>query len=89
VDSLDKAKEMATKVGATFPIGYGLKVLEDADKVGAYRKRRWQLMHATNSIIDSDQKVTQARYSISPIGRIVAECVTLDPRAKKRKTHGS
>jgi len=29
---------MVEKTGATFPIGYGLKVPEDADKVGAYWK---------------------------------------------------
>ena len=33
-------------------------------------------------IVDSDQKVTQARYSI---GRIVTECVTLDPRGEEEK----
>jgi hypothetical protein len=36
VDPLDKAVEMIEKTGATFPLGYGLKVPEDADKVGAY-----------------------------------------------------
>ena len=64
---------MATKVGATFTIGYGLKVPEDADKVGACQEQRRQIIHATNFIIDSDKKVTQACYSIGPIGRIVAE----------------
>ena len=37
---------MAERTGATFPIGYGLKVPQDADKVGAYSKtpqseRKW------------------------------------------------
>ena len=31
---------MAERTGATFPIGYGLKVPEDADKVGAYWEER-------------------------------------------------
>jgi alkyl hydroperoxide reductase subunit AhpC len=34
VDPLDKAKEMAERVKATFSIGYGLEVPRDADKVG-------------------------------------------------------
>ena len=38
VDPLDKAKEIVEKTGATFPIGYGLKVPDDADKVGAFGK---------------------------------------------------
>jgi len=72
VDPLDKAKEMADRVHATFPIGYGLKVPEDADKVGAYWEDRRKIIHATNFIIDSDKKVADACYSVGPIGRIVA-----------------
>ena len=40
VDPFDKAKEMVEKTSTTFPIGYGLKVPEDADKVGAYWEER-------------------------------------------------
>ena len=72
VDPLDKAKEMAQRVNATFPIAYGLKVPGDADKVGAYWEDRRKIVHATNFIIDSDKKVVDACYSIGPIGRITA-----------------
>ena len=72
VDPLDKANEMVEKTGATFPIGYGLKVPEDADKVGAYWEDRRKIIHATSFIIDSDKKVTQACFVTGPIGRIVA-----------------
>ena len=72
VDPLDKAKEMAERVHATFPIGYGLKVPEDADKVGAYWEDRRKIIHATNFIIDSNKMVVDACYSVGPIGRIVA-----------------
>jgi hypothetical protein len=40
---------MAERTGATFPIGYGLKVPEDADKVGAYWEERRGIIHATAS----------------------------------------
>jgi peroxiredoxin len=66
VDPLDKAKEMAERVKATFAIGYGLKVPEDADKVGAYWEDRRQIIHATNFIIDADKKVTQACFATGP-----------------------
>ena len=72
VDPLEKANEMAQRINATFPIGYGLKVPEDADKVGAYWEDRRKIIHATNFIIDSDKKVVDACYSIGPIGRITA-----------------
>ena len=89
VDPLDKAKEMAERVRATFPIGYGLKVPEDADKVGAYWEDRRKIIHATNFIIDSDKKLTQACYATGPIGRIVAEDALRSIQgAKKRKAQG-
>jgi peroxiredoxin len=89
VDPLDKAKEMVEKTGATFPIGYGLKVPEDADKIGAYWEDRRKIIHATNFIIDSDKKVTQACFATGPIGRIVAvDALSSITGAKKRKAQG-
>ena len=72
VDPLDKAKEMVERVHATFPVGYGLKVPDDADKVGAYWDDRRKIIHATEFIIDADKKIADACYSNGPIGRIVA-----------------
>ncbi|MPZ76237.1 MAG: redoxin domain-containing protein [Deltaproteobacteria bacterium] len=87
VDLLDKAKEMVQRVNATFPVAYGLQVPQDAEKVGAYWEERRKIIHATNFIIDSDRKVTQACYSTGPIGRIVAEdALRSIATAKKRKT---
>jgi peroxiredoxin len=90
VDPLEKAKEMVERTGATFPIGYGLTVPDDADKVGAYWEERRKIIHATNFIIDADKKVTQACFATGPIGRIVAEDALRSIRgAKKRKTQGA
>jgi alkyl hydroperoxide reductase subunit AhpC len=89
VDPFDKAKEMADRVKATFPIGYGLVVPDDADKVGAYWEDRRKIIHATNFIIGSDKKVTQACYATGPIGRIVAEDALRSIQgAKRRKAQG-
>jgi peroxiredoxin len=86
VDPLDKAKEMVERVKATFPIGYGLEVPRDTDKVGAYWEERRKIIHATNFIIDSDKGVTQACFAMGPIGRIVAEDAPRSIQgAKKRK----
>ena len=90
VDPLDKAQEMAERVKTTFPIGYGLKVPRDAEKVGAYSEERRKIIHATNFIIDTDKKVTQACFATGPIGRIVAEDALRSVQgAKKRKAQGS
>ena len=90
VDPLDKAKEMVEKSGAAFPIGYGLKVPEDADKVGAYWEERRGIVHATGFIIDSDKKVMQACFATGPIGRIAAEDALRSIQgAKRRAVQGS
>ncbi len=85
VDPLDKAKEMVERTGATFPIGYGLKVPEDADKVGAYWEERRGIFHATNFTIDSNGKVLQACFATGPIGRITAADALSSIRGTKRR----
>ena len=90
VDPIGKAKEVGERIKATFPIGYGLEVPRDADKVGAYWEERRKIIHATNFIIDADKKVTQACFATGPIGRIVAEDALRSVQgAKKRKAQGS
>ena len=80
---------MVKRTGATFPIGYGLKVPEDADKVGAYWEERRGIIHATNFIVDSVRKVTQACFATGPIGRIVAlDALSSIRGTKKRKAQG-
>lgn len=89
VDPLDKAKEMVEKTGARFPIGYGLQVPEDAEKVGAYWEERRGIIHATNFIVDAHKKITQACFATGPIGRIVAADALSSIRGeKKRKAQG-
>jgi peroxiredoxin len=85
VDPLDKAKEMVTKTGATFPIGYGLKVPEDADRVGAYWEERRGIIHATNFTLGPDRKVLQACFATGPIGRIAAVDALSSIRGTKRR----
>jgi hypothetical protein len=76
---------MIGRTGATFPIGYGLKVPEDADRVGAYWEDRRRIVHATNFIIDSDRKVMQACFATGSIGRIVAEDALRSIQGAKRR----
>jgi hypothetical protein len=84
VDTLDKAKEMVEKTGARFPIGYGLKVPEDADKVGAYWEERRGIIHATSFTIGPDRKILQACFATGPIGRIVATDALISIRGTKK-----
>lgn len=77
---------MVERVKATFPIAYGLEVPRDAEKVGAYWEERRKIIHATNFIIDTDKKVTQACFATGPIGRIVAEDALQSIQGAKRRT---
>lgn len=89
VDPLDKAKEMVTRTGATFPIGYGLTVPEDADRVGAYWEERRGIIHATNFTLGPDRKVLQACFATGPIGRIAAvDALSSIRGTRKRKAQG-
>lgn len=76
---------MVERTGVTFPIGYGLKVPEDADKVGAYWEERRGIIHATNFTLDSSGKVLQACFATGPIGRITAADALNSIRGTKRR----
>ena len=90
VDPLDKAKEMVERTGATFPIGYGLKVPEDADKVGAYWEERRGIIHATSFTVGPDRRILQACFATGPIGRIAAvDALSSIRGTKRRKAQGT
>ena len=80
---------MVERTGATFPIGYGLKVPEDADRVGAYWEERRGIFHATNFTLDANRQVLQACFATGPIGRIAAvDALNSIRAAKRRKAQG-
>ena len=80
---------MVERTGVTFPIGYGLKVPEDADRVGAYWEERRGIIHATNFTIGPDRKVLQACFATGPIGRIAAvDALSSIRSTKKRHAQG-
>lgn len=86
VDPLEKAKETVQQQNLTFPVGYGLQVPRDAEKIGAFWGDRRKIFHATNFILDADKKVVDASYATGPIGRIVAADALAHIRFfKKRK----
>jgi hypothetical protein len=80
---------MVERTGASFPIGYGLRVPEDADKVGAYWEERRGIIHATGFTIGPDRSILQACFATGPIGRITAADALSSIRgAKRRRAQG-
>jgi len=57
---------MVERTGASFPIGYGLKVPEDAEKIGAYWEERRGIIHATGFTVGPDRRILQACFATGP-----------------------
>ncbi len=81
---------MVERSGATFTIGYGLKVPDDADRVGAYWEERRGIIHATNFTLGPDRRILQACFATGPIGRIAAvDALSSIRGTKRRKASGA
>lgn len=77
-DSLDKAQEVRELTGASFPIAYGLPVLETAETLGSYYdpappRGRAPHLQATGFLLGPGGKIVTAVYSSNVIGRLTWE----------------
>ncbi len=75
VDPLDKAREVIEQSGLSFPVAYGLKVPEDADRIGAWWEERRKIIQPAEFLLDAAHRVASATYSTGPVGRLKAEDV--------------
>lgn len=75
VDPLDKSREVIEQSGLTFPIAYGLKVPDDADRIGAWWEERRRVIQPSEFILDAGHRVASATYSTGPVGRLKVEDV--------------
>jgi peroxiredoxin len=75
VDPLDKAREIVEQTKLDFPLAYGLKVPEDAERVGAWWDEKRPMIQPSEFILGRSGKVLSATYSTGPIGRLRAEDV--------------
>jgi peroxiredoxin len=73
VDPLDKAREIVAQDHIEFPIAYGLKVPEDADRVGAWWDAKRPMIQPSEFVLGGSRKIVSATYSTGPIGRLRAE----------------
>lgn len=71
-DPLDKARETVEADGLRYPVGWGLKVPEDADRIGAPWEKKRGIIQPSEFILGPDRRVLHATYSTGPIGRIDA-----------------
>ena len=73
VDPLEKARETTAQDHLEFPIAYGLKVPEDAERVGAWWDAKRPMIQPSEFILGGSRKIVSATYSTGPIGRLRAE----------------
>ncbi len=72
---MDKARETVTQLKIEFPLAWGLKLPDDADRIGAWRDDKRPMIQPSEFLIGRDGKILSATYSTGPIGRLRAEDV--------------
>lgn len=75
VDPLEQARETVTQLKLEFPLVWGLKLPEDAVRIGAWRDDKRPNIQPSEFLLGRDGKVLSATYSTGPIGRLRAEDV--------------
>jgi len=75
VDSVEKAQEVVSKLGITYPVAYGLDPVEISRMTGAFYEETKRFLHATGFLLRPDNTVAVACYSTGPIGRLMAQDV--------------
>jgi peroxiredoxin len=69
VDSIDKAKEVASE--AYFPVGFGL-TREQSEMVGGWHMKQRDAVQPSEFLLDAGGEVLASSYSAGPIGRFDA-----------------
>jgi peroxiredoxin len=72
-DPLEKARQTVEEDKLPYPVAYGLRVPEDADRIGAWWDSKRRIIQPAEFLLGPDRKVLHATYSTCPIGRIAAE----------------
>jgi len=73
VDPLDKARELVEQNHLEFPLAYGLKVPEDAQRIGAWWDEKRPTIQPSEFLLGEGGRILSATYSSGPIGRVKAD----------------
>jgi peroxiredoxin len=75
IDSYEKTKEYADKLGVTYPVAYGLDAEAVSQLTGAFYESEKKYIQPTGFILRPDKTIEVAVYSSGPVGRFVAQDV--------------
>ncbi len=84
VDPLDKAQEVVTKHGITFPVAYGGNK-EDADLVGGWGFKDRNSFHPSEFILGRSGVVLGSVYASGPVGRMGWDEVVRQITSRERR----
>lgn len=85
VDPFEKAQEVVSKLGLTYPVAHGLDPEETSRMTGALYDETKRFLHATGVLLPPDNTVAVACCSTGPIGRLMAQDVLKLVRFYRRK----
>lgn len=74
-DPAVEATKTVAELGLTFPVGYGLPLLETAQRIGGFYEERRGILHGTGFLLRSDGSIGMSLYSSGAIGRLVPDDV--------------
>lgn len=75
VDDEAATKELITKHGLTFPVGFGADARAIAEMTGAFTNDNPTFLQSTGFVLDPEGSVVVSVYSSGAIGRLVPEDV--------------
>jgi peroxiredoxin len=75
VDPIQKTKDLADKLGLSYPVAYGMDMERTCERTGAFFEKDRKFIQPTCFLIRPNRTVEVAAYSSGPIGRFVARDV--------------
>jgi len=72
-DPPEKARETVEQEHLGFPVVCGLKLPDDADRIGAFSDVKRHIIEPANFLLGPDRRILLASYAAGPLGRMRAE----------------
>lgn len=85
VDDEEDARGTVEKLELTYPVGFGLDMIEISRSLGAYYEVRRSILQATGFVVRPDRTIATVCYSSGPIGRLDPEDVLRVVRFWKKR----
>lgn len=72
-DPPEKASETVEQERLGFPVVCGVKLPDDAERIGAFSDAKRNIIEPANFLLGADRRILLASYAAGPLGRMRAE----------------